>query len=560
MRYTRIIFGPLVLTSAAACDGRVPTEPAMSAPLGLSREAVPTGITASASSPTRIDVSWQKGTGSIMGYQVFRSTTGPAGSFDLLAVTSQAATAWSDVNLAASTQYCYEVRSYRTVGRNTVYSSYSSVACATTLAPPLTAPSGVDAMPVRDDYFPNPSSSRIRVSWRDNSTNEDGFRIERAWSLNDSWTLIATTPANATSLSTSMAREQQVCYRVTAFGAAGSSSPSTPDCTTAPQIVTNLMTKTGADLQSIELTWSDNSAVEDGYTVSRRDVGDAWTEVATLPANSVRYRDAGVRADVTYTYRVLAMKDGGYSDDSNLATGIVPTSAPTAAPSNAAAGYDSDPMYGWLYFGIAWTDLSSNEEGFRVEWSADGVAGWTTYVTTQANATSFSAKLDLFNLPPIGGCFRVIAFNARGDSPPSNVACAEWGARPTDITARAVDEHSIDLAWTDNAAYEQGYLILRSTEAYGQYDIVGELPPNATRYRDAGLASGTEYWYIVQATYAYYVSDCSNCSDLVSATTDPAPGAASRIIANPRRAPIRIRGRGAQPAPPRWIRGTSSTR
>jgi hypothetical protein len=533
-----------------ACDSDSPVQPREPDASSLSLNTGSSGIIASPVSPTEIDLSWRN-TGNASGYQIFRSDNGATGSFVLIASTPASVTSYANTGLMGSTQYCYEIRSFRTAGRNTTYSAYSNVECATTFAPPINAPSGVNVVPMPNGWFVDPYISMVRVSWTDNSANEDGFRVEHASAPTGPWTTgpwpeSVTTPANVTSLGQSGEREKQVCFRVIAFNAVGVSNPSSADCTTPPANPTNLLAK-ATDGQSINLTWTDNSAVEDGYKVSRLDAAGTWADIAMLPSNTVSYRDAGVTVDRTYTYRVQALKDGGFSDYTNESAAVIPT-APPAAPYGASASYWADNEYGWLYFGVAWTDGSNNEEGFRIEYSGDGVGGWDLYTTAAANETSIQVKLSLWDTPlgGRGGCYRVIAVNGAGGSTPSNVTCTEWANAPTNLAATAVDQQGIDLSWTDNGTFENGYVVFRSTSVDGQWDVVAVTPANTTSYHDTGLASGQEYWYFIAADFGgYSIYDMFNYSDRVSATTLSATGAtqSSTRVINSHLTPIRIRGR-----------------
>lgn len=545
-----------ILTAVAACDGHSPNEPDFMARADFARVNTPSSLTATAVSPTEIDLSWPKGGNQVDGFQLFRSTTGQAGTFTQLASVGSTTTAYGDVALTASTTYCYELRSYRVTGRTTTYSDFSAVACATTPAPPpppVAAPSDVNAVPLHDEYYLDVYNAYLAISWVDHSTNEDGFRVEQAATPAGPWTLAVTTGANATVATWFSSREKQVCFRVIAYNTAGASNPSPAHCTTPPANVTGLVAVVPADQSSIQLTWSDNSAVEDGYRVSRRDAAgaQAWTDIATLAPNSTTYSDATAVVDVGYTYRVLAMKDGGYSDDSNLATASIASTAP-AAPSNFVAGFDADYMYGWVYFGASWTDNSPNDIGFRVQSSVDGVSGWTFGTIVDAATPYLQQQLDIFSSAGVGGCWRVVAFNSRGDSPASNVSCSEWAAPATNFIATPIDDHSIDLSWTDNAHYEKSYLVLRSTDQFGTYDVIAELPPNSTSFHDTGLTSGTAYWYLVVNNYDYQPYDQDNYSDYATAMTFPTPAAttSARITVKGRPSTIRVRGLPGRKLPP----------
>lgn len=499
------VLGALLQTLATACDSTSSIAPAATpsqllVPDHVMTGLVPSGLSATAVSWDRIDISWPK-VQNASGYQVFRSTTGPTGGYEFLAGTSATVTTYSNTGLSGSTQYCYEIRSIKTSGRNISYSTFSSPACATTLAPPVVAPSGTDVVPL---------GNVIQIKWQDNSSDETGFRIEQASAPTGSWGQVTTAAANATSALWYPSPEHQQCFRVIAFNAIGPSLPSAPDCTTMPASPSNLVAK-AADMQSINLTWSDNSSAEDAYKVSKL-VGGVWTDVATLPANATTYRDAGVSADIGYTYRVQALKDGGYSEPSNSAVGVIPTTVP-AAPDNARAYYWVDYVTDYNGFvvetdqlqQILWQDNSGNEEGFRVEYSPDGVSGWSLYGTSNADWSSLWTKVVGLTPTLPSGCYRVFAINAVGSSSPSNNACVEPGVAPTDLTATAVDEHTVDLTWTDNSKLETGYQVLHYfTDDVGNpyYEVVASLPADAHAYRDTGLTSGYEYDYYVVAVYA----------------------------------------------------------
>src|SRR5207247_4868062 len=95
-----------------------------------------------------------------------------------------------------------------------------------------------------------------------------------------------------------------------------------------PPAPTNLVATT-VDYQSIDLAWTDNSGVEDGYWVLRYDDWNGgYYIVAELPANTTTFSDTWLASETWYSYYVVAIKDGGTSDYSNEANAT--TSAPPA--------------------------------------------------------------------------------------------------------------------------------------------------------------------------------------------------------------------------------------
>jgi fibronectin type III domain protein len=281
----------------------------------------PSNLTATAVALDRVNLGWRDNSTGESGFEVHRSTSGPAGQFTLAVPGRTAANvvSFGDMGRAPATNYCYKVRAFKPAGKQTSYSVFSSAACATTPALPG-APSNANAAPA--------SSSQVMITWKDNSTNEYGFRIERSPNATGPWVSVAFQWADLWFyVDGERVSEQQVCYRVIAYNSAGD-SPSNIDCTTPPAAPTDLAAASLED-HSVDLTWADHSLVEDGYQVQRAagSQSAAFSALAELPANSTSYRDVDVSPNTSYQYRVWAKKDGGPSDLSNIASAglCVPT-------------------------------------------------------------------------------------------------------------------------------------------------------------------------------------------------------------------------------------------
>jgi hypothetical protein len=121
--------------------------------------------------------------------------------------------------------------------------------------------------------------------------------------------------------------ERPVCYRIVAYNATAAGEPSSTTCTTPPAAPTEATVRRVA-AGVLELTWRDNSAVEEGYEVliTVTDCGNidgnglwgCWTSeylLGVLPAGSTRSAlpDWGY-PNLAGPISVRAMKDGGYSD------------------------------------------------------------------------------------------------------------------------------------------------------------------------------------------------------------------------------------------------------
>ena len=79
-------------------------------------------------------------------------------------------------------------------------------------------------------------AAQLQVTWTDNSTNEDGFAIERSTGTTGTFAQVAATGASVTAYTDSgLSDTTTYCYRARAFNAAGYSGYSNVACATTPQ-------------------------------------------------------------------------------------------------------------------------------------------------------------------------------------------------------------------------------------------------------------------------------------------------------------------------------------
>src|SRR4051812_40763915 len=439
MRRSRFLMLFSAVTLAAGCgddDGPTYRRPRPGDP-NFAAVGTPSGLAASAASASEIDLAWKPIGGQLDGLELWRSTTGSTDGFVLLASPAASATSFADTRLSPATNYCYELRASRIIGRKEQYSPYSNVACATTAAPAVRTPVGVNATPA--------SSSRVDVTWIDSSSNESAFRVEFATDGSPTWQRLATLAANTVAFAdTGRYAEHQVCYRLIAIANTVESPPSSSDCTTPPATPIGIAA-VAADAQSITLTWVDASNVEDGFAITRWPNGDQTREaqVAEVGANVMSYLDPGLQTGVSYSYRVRARKDGGYGSYSDVASAIphqlVP---PPIAPSNLVASING------MSTSITWQDNSCDEDGFILETLQSPTYLWRAGGTLPPNTTSLHFDTYTTAEQPIE--YRVSAFNKDGKST-SNIDTAWVLSAPMNVAATKVDDHTIDVTWTNNS-------------------------------------------------------------------------------------------------------------
>lgn len=370
----------------------------------------PSNLSAAAASQTRINLAWLDNSTNETGFEIRRSTTGPDGSFIVLATIGPNATSYADTGLTPATQYCYKVRAVSVGKKATTYSTLTAPACVTTPAPPV--PPGPPQAPENVTASPD-GSHGVVVSWSDQANNEDGYRLERSTDGGATWTTAATTAANITSVADwDAGPEAEACYRVSAFNRDGVSALSSTTCATP------LAGPTDLTIDSLgNLTWSDHSAIEDGYEVWIMDAfGLAYDGlVATLPPNSTSFQTGGC-ALWCHGFAVAAIKDGSYSDWASV---WLPPGAPRNLRATAISPSEID---------LAWTDQPNAGElpadQFDVErctGDASACRDAAFQIVSFVGATTFR---DLEVLAATTYTYRVRAFINVLQSDLSNVATA----------------------------------------------------------------------------------------------------------------------------------------
>jgi hypothetical protein len=173
------------------------------------------------------------------------------------------------------------------------------------------------------------SSSQVGLTWVDNDTTEQGFKIERCTGAGCSnFAQIATVGANVTSYSnTGLTSSTSYSYRVRAYNATGDSNYSNIASTVTqagpalPSAPTNLAAAAISKSQ-INLSWTDNSDNESGFRIERCKGSTCknFALIATVGADITSYANTNLTANTAYRYRVYAYNASGKSGYSNVVT------------------------------------------------------------------------------------------------------------------------------------------------------------------------------------------------------------------------------------------------
>lgn len=480
----------------------------------------PTSLVATAISAAAINLTWADNSTIESGFKVERGLSA-SGPFTVIFTSAANITNYSDTGLNGATTYHYRVYAFNGGGN----SAYSSVVNATTLTAVVpTAPSGLSAGAV--------SSMQINLNWTDNSSNENGFKIERGTASSGPFSLIFTSSPNATGYSdTGLSSSTTYYYRISATNSAGDSAYTTfANATTqAPPVVApsapSGLSATSFSPTQINLSWSDNSGNESGFKVERAtSSGGPFSLIQTAAAGATSYSASGLTSSTTYYFRVSATNSAGDSAYTSVANASTQDPIPNVPTGLSASAVSSAQI------NLSWTDASSVETGFKIERATSSSGPFSLIYTAAANATNFSDTL-------LSGSttyyYRILSFNATGESAYTATANATTLApapvAPSNLSATATSASQVSLSWTDNSNSESGFRIERAISSSGPFSLVYTSAANVTSYADSGLPGSTTYYY---RAYAFNASGNSAYTSVVSVTTQaPAPSAPSSLVA-----------------------------
>lgn len=327
-----------------------------------------------------------------------------------------------------------------------------------------------------------PQETSIRLTWSDNSDFEEGYIIERDEGAG--FDEIARVRYNYTYFTDdSLTYGTLYTYRVAAYVSSSVSAYTNTITIDSPlKLAPTNLTGFGEGAQ-INLSWQDNSIIEDGFRIER-DAGTGFVQVAGIGPDTSEYTDSDLSYDTEYRYRVRAFVGATQS----VFTPIITLASPLKFSPTSLASTVSDTT-----IHLSWTDNSIFEDGFKVE--RDAGSGFVQIAELVADVTTFDDS-DLTE----GGnySYRVFAFEGTNNSGYTNVVDVNSPVKftPTNLTATSADT-TISLAWDDDCLFEDGFRVER--DAGTGYVQIAALAANITSYDDSDLEENSDYSYRVNA-------------------------------------------------------------
>ena len=372
--------------------------------------------------------------------------------------------------------------------------------------------------------------TEILLTWSDESADEDGFDI--SYDFRNERFEYARVPADAESVRVTGLAAGAYKFSVKAFNDYGDGQSrvvahaNLPTPAPLPPSAASGLAARVRSPTRVDLSWTDSATDETGFDVLYRpDPGD-WTALP-VAEDSESATVQGLTKGATYVFRVLAKSSHGSLNSNwitvDLAPDLIP---PDGAPSSltgtaSLAGQTAE-------VDLRWTDNSSDETGFVVEYRTWNSTTWTTAATLAANVTA--VKLTGLS-PATRYVFRVSATrnSARSDA-------LEWQVRtpgdgpPTgpagSLRVEARGFTSIFAEWSDNSISETGYTVEIKTGT-SEYRTVANLPANVTRFTITNLLAGTAYTVRVGAVNRHGTAWSTERS--TSTSSYPVPAAPANL-------------------------------
>ncbi|GAC1428805.1 MAG: hypothetical protein NVSMB68_00880 [Thermoanaerobaculia bacterium] len=376
------------------------------------------------------------------------------------------------------------------------------------------------------------SSSGISLGWIDNSSNEDGFRIERC----------AGAQSVCDASSTGFAQIAQVVPGTTAYG----------DST--------LMASTAYTYRVRAYNSGGNSAYSNSSA--------STTQVLTLPpANSVagntliasgatwRYLDNG--SDQGTSWRANTFDDGAWKSGAaelgyGQGTGKTVVSFGPSSTSKYATTYfrysfdlADSKSYGSLFLNLLRDDGAVVYLNGVEVYRSNMPAGAITFSTWAATTCADDGKTWFASAVLVAGR-NTVAVEIHQSDPGSSDITFNFGltgtlpppAAPSGLQAVAASQTDVTLNWTDNSTTESGFLIERCTGLQAACDAspagfaqIAQVSANVTTYRATALVANTAYTFRVRASGADGNSAYSASATSTTLAPPPPPAAPSGLQA-----------------------------
>ena len=234
----------------------------------------------------------------------------PDGTFEKIATLAANTTSYTDKDIEMGKSYQYDIAAVNRFGISKRV--ISNVVTTTQNGDIPNAPEDFKAR-VLDE-------KSVKLTWKDNSNNENGFYITRK-NPDGTLSVVAFVEANKTEyIDKDVKAGESYSYQILAINDNGisewveSNKVKIPGAS-SPNPPSSVEVKVLED-KSVEITWEDNSGNEIGFYLERQEDNETPIVIAILDADTTSFKDITVKEGATYKYFVSAFNDFGTSKKS----------------------------------------------------------------------------------------------------------------------------------------------------------------------------------------------------------------------------------------------------
>ena len=514
--------------------------------------SVPTGLLATPTSPSQINLSWSASTDNVgvTGYKIYRGGT-------LWYI--QTGLSFSDTGLSSNTSYNYYVQAYDAVGNvsptsTAVFATTQSgtVSCSgLTLTFQNNKTSYVVGETVTYTYVCSPggTTSFIEVSMVKPDSSITVYN-SASGSISQNTMGFGTSnlsPGNYT---------LRTCFTAGCSGGVTASLPFTITASTSvpptPANVSVVIANNAASNSTLNLTWGGTTSNITSFRVYQRLQGFAWpstydtrdiSQIVSSTQTTLTVQVAVVwNGSGTYDFKVQACNSAGCSSDSNIASTAV--SGTTSDATTSCTIHDLTLQNGktaytvseYLIYTMTWTcptGVSSSSVGVQLQYPdsssigmdsmngssprtiTSGIGGLTPGTYILKACYNYANQYGTINPCTVPAVSRTITVGSSSDGTTTSTAASSTTSSPSpspspSSTSTAPSAPSnfnynlsnggatVNVTWQDNSTNENWFTVSRQLQG-GSWVTLGNISTNVTSASDTPPAG----------TYYYQVSACS---------------------------------------------------
>jgi len=502
---------------------------ASSAPVAPTAPATPTVVRGDGS----VAVTWvapANGGAAITGYSLDYSSNSGTNWTNWSNTLAAGATSETVTGLTNGTAYVFRVAATNSIGTSAWSSSSAS-------ASPAALPSAPTLLTL------TPGANNVALTWAAPS-NTGGFAvtdytIEYSSNGGTNWSTFAHSASTATSITvTGLTNGTSYVFRVKAVTSIGTGSAS---ATSAAQLVAaapgqlNVPTISNGNSQAT-VSWvapADNGCAITAYRVDySSNSGSTWNTF-TSSATGTSVVVTGLTNGTSYVFRVAATNCMGFGAASAASASVTPNQTPTAATGLTVVGAGSSTVT------LTWGAVSASPAvtDYRVEYSTDGGATWTTY----ADGVSTSSSASLTGLTTgLSYSFRVSAINSIGVGVATGASTAVVaGTVPATIAAAptvTASPGSVLVIWgvpANGGSALTTAELQYSTNGGGSWTTYSGTVDLTGAITVTGLTGGQAYVFRARTNNFFGSSAWSSASASVTALAATAPSVVTGLTSTP---------------------------